>query len=80
MLQELDNIRLVQPISGKGAFDLVRHPVTLSVGTEGTVMSAYADGACDAEFYIGDSDNAPFGYVLFTLEPGQFEVLPQNAA
>lgn len=80
MLQELDNIRLIQPISGKGAFDLVRRSVTLPTGTEGTVMSAYPNGACDAEFYIGDSDNAPYGYVLFTLEPGQFEVLPQNAA
>ena len=80
MLQDLDTIRLIQAITGKGGAELVRRAVTLPAGTEGTVMSAYPNGACDAEFWIGVSDNAPYGYVLVTLEPGQFEVVGKNAA
>ena len=80
MLRELDDIRLTQAITSKGSADLVRRAVTLPVGTEGTVMSAYANGAADVEFYVGVSDNAPYGYVLITLEPGQFEVIVKNAA
>lgn len=80
MLRELDDIRLTQAITSKGSADLVRCAVTLPAGTEGTVMSAYPNGAADVEFCVGVSDNTPYGYVLFTLEPEQFEALPQNAA
>ena len=80
MLRELDDIRLTQAITSKGSADLVRRAVTLPVGTEGTVMSAYPNGAADVEFYVGVSDNTPYGYVLITLEPTQFERIAKNAA
>ena len=80
MLRELDDIRLTQAITSKGSADLVRRAITLPSGTEGTVMSAYPNGAADVEFYVGVSDNAPYGYVLITLEPTQFERIAKNAA
>ena len=80
MLRELDDIRLTQAITSKGSADLVRRAVTLPAGTEGTVMSAYPNGAADVEFRVGISDNAPYGYVLITLDPTQFERIAQNAA
>ena len=80
MLRELDDIRLTQAITSKGSADLVRRAITLPSGTEGTVMSAYPNGAADVEFYVGVSDNTPYGYVLITLEPTQFERIAKNAA
>ncbi|MCQ4861153.1 hypothetical protein NE637_08325 [Desulfovibrio desulfuricans] len=79
MLRELDDIRLTQAITSKGSADLVRSAVTLPAGTEGTVMSAYPNGAADVEFFVGVSDNAPYGYVLITLDPAQFERIAKNA-
>ena len=80
MLRELDDIRLTQAITSKGSADLVRRAITLPAGTEGTVMSVYPNGAVDVEFCVGVSDNAPYGYVLITLDPTQFERIAQNAA